>query len=376
MGVTLPTSIPTKTSYTEAEHRAHHEQIHGMYNVLFGDYAFATDIYVDDTNGNDANDGLAAGAGRAFKTITKAYGVLPLWGLITAVTIHVADGTYNQAIKLTKIVNDRDTMLTIVGNTGAPNNVDFTGTVTAIRDDDWSGSTVVLVEGNCYVTLSGIRASIPNGGEQQIAVRHGAWVKLDRCNGRAATGTCNDGITCADRATIEIKGNCTFTGWTRWGWDISHTSKGRFTSAGTLTLTGPGGGSTTAIGVHVFEHSAFISYTASCHITVTGTQFAFQCGLNSEFQHQGATHTLTATNTTTPTGSAIVQCTDHSTFSSQGTITADKFTNRFWVNSISYAEHSTYGGAAQGRNITNTGGDNGSQQSAILIDSTNTNYPV
>lgn len=373
--MTLPTTIAAG-QYSKSQHRLYHEQLHGMYNVLFGDYAFATDIYVDDALGNDANDGLAAGAGRAFKTITKAIGVLPVWGLITPTIVHCADATYNQAIKLTKIINDRDTILKITGNTATPANVTFTGTVTAIRDDDWSGSTVVLVEGNCYVELEGIKANAPNGGEQQIAIRHGAWVKVDRCQGGVVTGSCNDGITCADRATVEFQGNCAFAGWTRWGVDISHTSKGRFTITGTLTLTGPGGGTTTAQGFHVFEHSAFITYTTSCHITVTGTQFGVQVGLNSEFQHQGATSTLTFTNTTTPTGSAIVQCTDHSTFSTQGTITADKFTNRFWVNSISYAEHSTYGGAAQGRNITNTGSDNGSQQSAILIDSTNTNYPV
>lgn len=373
--MTLPTSIPSKTSYTEAEHRTHHQQLHGMYNVLYGDFATATDIYVDDTNGNDANDGLAAGSGHAFKTMTRAAAVIPPIPMV-AVTVHVADGTYSHALKIIGKRNDRSTMITVVGNTTTPNNVNFTGTSTAVRDDDWSGSAVGHIEGDVFVTLSGLRLRAPSGGEQQLAVRHGAWVKLDRVNGDTVSGTCNDGITCADYSTIEIQRNCTFSGWTRWGWDISHTSKGRFTIAGTLTLTGPGGGSTTAQGIHVFEHSAFISYTASCHITITGTQFAVQVGLNSEFQHQGATTTLTFTNTTTPTGSAIVQCTDHSTFSTQGTITADKFTNRFWANSISYIEHSTYGGNAQGRNITNTGSDNGSQQSAILIDSTNTNYPV
>lgn len=373
--MSLPTNV-TPTNRDETQHADDHNKLHAFYNAVWGDYATTATLYVNST-GSDANDGL--GSGTPFLTLGKAISVLPR-DFNNAVTINV-DGssakTYAEAIDIRSLRNTRSRMLTIAGNTTTPNNVKFTGTVTAIRDDDWSGSTVCYIEGqNLWVTLQGLRCSAPSGGEQQYAFRAGAYVKVDRCNGDTVSGTCNDGLTVADKATVEFKGNCTFSNWTRWGVDIGHTSKGRFTSAGTLTITGPGGGSTNAIGMHVFEHSAFITYTASTHITITGTQYAVQCGLNSEFQHQGATTNLSWTNTVTPSNSAVAQCTDHSTFSTQGNLTADHFTNRFHVNSISYAEHSTYGGAAQGRTITNTGSDNGSQQSAILIDSTNTNYPV
>jgi hypothetical protein len=63
-----------------------------------------------------------------------------------------------------------------------------------------------------------------------------------------------------------------------------------------------------------------------------------------------------------------------------GQITADHLSYFGWVNSISYFEHSKFGGAADGRTQTNiTNGNssiNGSQQSSSLLDSTTVNYPA
>jgi hypothetical protein len=82
-----------------------------------------TTYYVDVTNGNNANDGLAAGAGRAFQTIQQAVNVVT--GLFInsgiVVTIQIADGTYNEAVTLRPITGGGT--ITIIGNTGTPTNV-------------------------------------------------------------------------------------------------------------------------------------------------------------------------------------------------------------------------------------------------------------
>ncbi|SRR6266404_468062 len=57
-------------------------------------------VFVDVTNGNDSNDGLAAGAGGAFQTLQKAWNtIVKNWDLQGfVVTIQLADGTYTSGI--------------------------------------------------------------------------------------------------------------------------------------------------------------------------------------------------------------------------------------------------------------------------------------
>ncbi|BEV43905.1 hypothetical protein [Afipia carboxidovorans] len=93
--------------------------------------------YVDTTNGNDSNSGLAAGSGNAFKTIQKAYDViaakLDLAGY--TVTIQIADGTY------------------------APSN----GVCCLSVSGPWTGGGSIIIQGNATtpsnVTLSTTNAS-------------------------------------------------------------------------------------------------------------------------------------------------------------------------------------------------------------------------
>jgi len=80
------------------------------------------DYYVDIVNGNDANDGLAAGVGRAFQHIQKAIDTVGGFNLNGFnVTIHVADGTYPESVSLTPFVGTGSVIL--VGNEAAPANV-------------------------------------------------------------------------------------------------------------------------------------------------------------------------------------------------------------------------------------------------------------
>jgi hypothetical protein len=55
--------------------------------------------YVDTANGNDSNNGLAVGAGNAFKTIAKAISMLPQI-INHTVTINCASGYYNETLLL------------------------------------------------------------------------------------------------------------------------------------------------------------------------------------------------------------------------------------------------------------------------------------
>lgn len=72
----------------------------------------ATEKWIDFDNGNDANSGDSAGAGNAYKDISRAVDIA------TVTTIHVAAGTYNEALhgntlNFTSAHNNRD--ITIIG---------------------------------------------------------------------------------------------------------------------------------------------------------------------------------------------------------------------------------------------------------------------
>lgn len=333
-----------------------------------------TNYYVNGSTGSNSNNGLSSGA--AFATINKAISMLPSI-MLGPCTINVADGTYAESIKIAGILNTRDSFLRIIGNTGSPNNVITTGVTTAYHDDSWFGNTGALISGRVFVELSGMQIKCTNGGESLIAIRRGAWVILDRCNGTTVSGTVQDGVSVSDDGSFcEIQGSCTYSGFTRFGIDFTHNGEGTYSVTGTLTFTGPGGTNPTAIGIHCFSGGAFITYVASTNITITGCQFAIQMGLHGRFQHQGNTSTLTFTNSSIPANSAIVQTTDFATFSMKGAITATNATYRFWANSHSYIEHSNNGGAAGTRTLTTVGGDNLSQFSSLLVDSTQFEGPL
>ena len=85
--------------------------------------------YVDTTNGNDSNSGLAAGSGNAFKTIQKAYdviaGKLDLAGY--TVTIQIADGTYAPSSGINALLVSKPWTgggsIVVQGNSSTPANV-------------------------------------------------------------------------------------------------------------------------------------------------------------------------------------------------------------------------------------------------------------
>lgn len=84
--------------------------------------------YVDATNGSDINDGLAAGSGRAFKTIAKAVSMIPMIVNHT-VTINVAAGTYNESIYLRGFLGRGSITINGGNSTATAVNYIITGTV-------------------------------------------------------------------------------------------------------------------------------------------------------------------------------------------------------------------------------------------------------
>ena len=95
--------------------------------------------YVDDTLGDDGNDGLSAGAGGAFKTIQTAINKIPKW-VRNYIVINVADGIYSVAgyvinISFKNIIDEfYSSRIYIVGNTTNPENVILRNTA----DNSWT----------------------------------------------------------------------------------------------------------------------------------------------------------------------------------------------------------------------------------------------
>lgn len=84
-----------------------------------------TTLYADGTNGNDSNDGLAAGAGNAFLTPQKAVDLIES-EIDTAgfsVTVQLANGTYASGVALKDIVGGGNAIL--LGDEGNLDNVFF-----------------------------------------------------------------------------------------------------------------------------------------------------------------------------------------------------------------------------------------------------------
>lgn len=98
--------------------------------------------YVDKTLGNNSNDGLAAGSGRAFATIQKAIDTACGLDLgIYSVTINIAGATGYGAFGLKNYVGVGP--INIIGDTTTPSNVDLSGSSANITGAGWNASYVV-----------------------------------------------------------------------------------------------------------------------------------------------------------------------------------------------------------------------------------------
>ena len=306
------------------------------------------DIYIATTGNDSTGDGSS---GNPYLTLAKALSVLPSFLQVNH-TVHVADGTYAEAIDVRTFLSLPGTILKITGNTTTPTNVNFTGTVSTSFDNSASTTAGCRVDGRVRVELEGIKVGSTStfGGW----VTAGAFLIVDRSH---FAGTFTHALRVTTFCEVEFQGNVTISGFATNGLDLHYHSRAAFTSAGTLTITGTS--TSTSQGVHMLGSAMFQTFTASCNITITVVKIGFQMGFNCSFTHQGSSSTISVTNVSTPTDSAGIQCTDHSNWSTTQTLTLDHLATGIDLNSISYAE------AVGTRNFTNLGAFSAASQNSV-----------
>lgn len=139
----------------------------------------ATIVYGDATNGDDANDGLAPGAGSAVKTLFQAVDTIigsqfDLAG--NSITVQLADGTYTSGLHFPGPLVDAfgNASLVIQGNAVTPSNVVITDT------DNLNGGIAIAM-------YQGARCEIKNlqlqggglGSDDGLYVETGAVARLE-----------------------------------------------------------------------------------------------------------------------------------------------------------------------------------------------------
>ncbi len=139
-------------------------------------------LYVNAATGDDENPGTEA---EPKQTIQGALDAVP-YVVAHAVTIHLADGTYADAVAIDRAVLD-GASLAIQGNSASPSNVDVTGAV----------------------TISGTRLTWKwsefSGATTTITINKWARVDFAKCHfTRSASGT----AVSVDQGTIEFDADC------------------------------------------------------------------------------------------------------------------------------------------------------------------------
>jgi hypothetical protein len=275
-------------------------------------------------------------------------------------SIHIADGTYAEAIDIHRFRGNSNAYLSLIGNVTTPSNVLFTGSTTTTQ---FTQNTSVVVnasiQGSVYTLIQGLTLQGNGTPTQGLLVQknqdgHLVW---DRCNIQTSSGTYSIAMN-IENAAVEFRGNCSILNWTVAGVH-EYAAVTTYTVAGTMTVTGPGGANT-AWGLNIAYGSSLIVQSANVNFAITGCLFGFQLGLHGKFQNYYSTGTITVSNPTTMAGSAGVQATDQSTWSAACQLTWTNLTNSANLNSLSYAE------STGTRTFTSVGSATTSQNSVAL----------
>jgi len=191
------------------------------------------DLYVNSTTGDDLNDGLSPATAK--QTIQAALHRIPMI-LDGPVTVHVADGTYNESLAIGNRVSRYIDWIVLQGNESSPQNVVLDGEGT--RDNgmtfffgfvevrgmeitnfvevgievDWG----LLIVGNCrvvgnskgievYTSAISIQNSvIANSGSNGIHVSGGSEADI---GGSSVTGNGGHGIRVVSGSDLEVDGS-------------------------------------------------------------------------------------------------------------------------------------------------------------------------
>lgn len=290
--------------------------------------AAATVNYYVATTGNNSNFCTVSA-----KCLTLAHALAIVPRLLDAnYIINVADGTYAEAIDLSGFAGNGTTgayagSLTILGNTGTPANVIFTGTVTC-----GALATVACLTGPANVTLSGVKLN--------ATANSNLWCQV--CNATLSnvtiTGTSTYGAV-VERGFVVLSNAIAISGFSSSFGTGMYVANGAAVNqiSGTVTITGPGGGSTTALGL-VEEFGSTYSQASggtTMNLTITGVQYGILLSSESTFNNfDTGAGTVSITNASTPSGSLGISSTGNSSFQLGGvagamtipSLTIDHFT--------------------------------------------------
>jgi len=275
--------------------------------------------------------------------------------------VNVAAGTYAEGVDASGLIGDGGKTLTILGDEGNPGGASFTGSVACNPDSSVLPSintpSAVCAAGPVALVLKGItiNATARNGIGCTECV-----VVLDDV---VISGSTTAGVN-VSHGRVTIRDNVTISGFSSsggFGLYLAHGAVAIQDKAGTLTITGPGGGSTTALGiVEEFSATYTILSSGSTNISITGVQIGFLLSSTSSFNSFVSTGTISATNSTTPTSSQGVYTTAASSFNIAGAgLTVDHFTTCLWAYTLSVIDQGP--GNRTLSNCTQTASAQGSQ---------------
>lgn len=181
-------------------------------------------LYVDGANGDDANDGLAAGSGNALATIQAAADLIgrTLDPTIHQVTISVAAGTYTGGVDLPFHIGSKAPI--IDGDTATPSNVTLSTTADHCFDNA-TGAAWIVQGFRLETTTSGHAASSRNGGSA-LTLKH---IEFGAC--------AHDHMEAREFGYLEITTDYTIDGGARYHMVVTNNGS-LWNAAKTVTLNG------------------------------------------------------------------------------------------------------------------------------------------
>jgi len=314
-----------------------------------------TPQYISTSGSDTTGDGSQSAP---WATLAKALSQIPQT-VNQDYVVNVAAGTYAEGACFTRFTSLGSYSITITGDVTTPANVTFTGTCAAILPVTYSvvsTSTTygALAVGPINVVLQGIKINVTAG--YGILAFRGAVITIDR---DTVTGNTTFGVLASQGGTAYLTGNVTVQGFVYVGVAAWFNSSGIISGSGTVTIAGSGAGSS---GMLASSSSHITVFANNVALVISNVQFGVGASLASIWQDFGTSGgTISITNSSTPSNSAVFNGTDNSSISTNSPVTATNFTNSCLINSITYCEMSST------RTFTNIGGANTSQNSVAFL---------
>jgi hypothetical protein len=303
----------------------------------------ATLNYYMATTGNDSN--VCSSASKCL-TLAHVRTLIPQTHAANYI-INVADGTYAETLDLTGFVGTGlyvgtyTTSIKILGNTGTPANVVFSGTGIC-SNLQASFHSVGCFTGSGKIILSGL--TISSALETGVGCFGGTMeynkVVITLTGGPAQNSRAVNNVGC----TYTISGDVTVSGFdTASGgsgasggfcWYDSIGTKG-IKTAGTLTCTGPGtGGSASADGTHGYIAESLQSGLANIagNITISGVQTGVLTSDGGNFRMFDGALSITNGTTTPTTSNGFEMDNGYISIIAPASVTVDHYTTCLNIN--------------------------------------------